>query len=565
MVILKKDMEGIFLFKRNIALLLVFMLVMTAFVGCAQPAEESSEEPADNEQAAEEPADEQPAEEPADEEEPVEQVLQWNVGSDPKTIDPGLNGANDGGYVVNNTHEGLVRVVDGELQPAMAESWEISDDQMTYTFHIREGVKWSNGEPLTAEDFEYSWNRVLDPETASEYAWIFDEANVESFEATDESTFVVKLKTPTPYFLGLMGFYTFFPVYQEAVEAGPDGVWAKDPELSVSNGPFKLETYETGDQLTLVPNENYWKADMVKLDKIVGHMIVDQSTALTAYENGELDIVDNVPSAELPRLIAEEPTLHILPQTAVYYYRFNTEREPLDDVKVRRALTLAIDRKAIVETVTQGGQQPAHSMIPGSILDSQGNVFNEESGDYGIKPTAQVEEAKKLLAEAGYPDGEGFPKLEILYNTSESHKAIAEAIQEMWKQNLGIETTLSNQEWAVFQDTTKNGDFDIARGGWIGDYLDPLTFLGLLRSDAVYNVANWANDEYDRLLEESATASGVERDEMLYKADEISMMEVPYAPIYYYTDPDLIQDYVKDWDKSYKSTYFFGKTYIAEH
>jgi oligopeptide transport system substrate-binding protein len=451
------------------------------------------------------------------------------------------------------------------MQPAMAESWEVSDDKMTYTFKIREGLTWSNGEPLTAADFEYSWNRVLDPATASEYAWIFDEANVESFEATDNNEFVVKLSTPTPYFLGLMGFYTFFPVYQDAVEAGPDGTWAKDPEMFVSNGPFVLEAYETGDRLELVPNENYWKADDVKLDRIVGYMITEQSTALTAYENDEIYIVDDIPSAQLPRLIAEDPTLHILPQTATYYYRFNTDVEPLDQVKVRRALTLAIDRTAIVEQVTQGGQQPAHSMIPGSILDSQGNVFNEESGDYGIKPTAQVEEAQALLAEAGYPNGEGFPVLEILYNTSEGHKAIAEAIQEMWKQNLGIETTLTNQEWAVFQDTTKNGDYEIARGGWIGDYLDPLTFLGLLRSDAVYNVANWENEEYDRLLEESATAEGVERDEMLYKADEISMMEVPYMPVYYYTDPDLIKDYVKDWDKSYKSTYFFGNTYIAEH
>jgi oligopeptide transport system substrate-binding protein len=558
-------MEGIFLFKRNIALLLVFVLVMTAFVGCSQPAEEPAEEPADNEQPAEEPADDQPAEEPDQAQGEVEQVLHWNLGSDPKTTDPGLNGANDGGYVVNNTHEGLIRVVNGEMQPAMAESWEVSDDKMTYTFKIREGLTWSNGEPLTAADFEYSWNRVLDPATASEYAWIFDEANVESFEATDNNEFVVKLSTPTPYFLGLMGFYTFFPVYQDAVEAGPDGTWAKDPEMFVSNGPFVLDTYETGDRLELVPNENYWKADDVKLDRIVGYMITEQSTALTAYENDEIYIVDDIPSAQLPRLIAEDPTLHILPQTATYYYRFNTDVEPLDQVKVRRALTLAIDRTAIVEQVTQGGQQPAHSMIPGSILDSQGNVFNEESGDYGIKPTAQVEEAQALLAEAGFPEGEGFPELEILYNTSEGQKAIAEAIQEMWKQNLGIETTLTNQEWAVFQDTTKNGDYEIARGGWIGDYLDPLTFLGLLRSDAVYNVANWENEEYDRLLEESATAEGVERDEMLYKADEISMMEVPYMPVYYYTDPDLIKDYVKDWDKSYKSTYFFGNTYIAEH
>ncbi|MGM0378640.1 MAG: peptide ABC transporter substrate-binding protein [Bacillota bacterium] len=558
------------MFKKNIALMLVFVLVMTAFVGCSQPAEDPEGEPAENEEPAEngEATDEEETDgEEAKEDESksdVEQVLHWNLGSDPKTTDPGLNGANDGGYIVNNTHEGLVRVIEGELKPAMAESWELSEDKTTYTFKIREGLTWSNGEPLTAKDFEYSWNRVLADETASEYAWIFGEANIDSFEATEDNELVVNLSTPTPYFLGLMGFYTFFPVYEEAVEAGPDGTWSKDTEMFVSNGPFVLETYDTGDKIELVPNENYWKADEVKLDKIVAYMITDQSTALTAYQNGEIDIVDDVPSSEIPTLIAEDPTLEILPQTAVYYYRFNTDVEPLDKIKVRRALTLAVDRKAIVEQVTKGGQQPAHSLIPSSILDSQGNVFNEKSGDYGIKDTAQVEKAQELLAEAGYPEGEGFPEMEILYNTSDDHKAVAEAIQEMWKQNLGIETSLTNQEWAVFQDTTKNGDYEIARGGWIGDYLDPLTFLGLLKSDAVYNVANWENEKYDELIEKSATLQGEERDEVLYQADELTMEEVPFMPVYYYTDPELIKSYVNDWDKSYKSTYYFGNTYISE-
>ncbi len=540
------------MFKKNLALMLALVMVLSLFAGCSAPAEEpaTADEPAET--VTEEPAD-APEEEPA-----VAQELIWNLGSEPKTIDPGLNAASDGGDVVNNMFEGLMREVNGEMQPAMAESYEMSDDGLVYTFTLRDTL-WSNGEPVTAYDFEYAWARVLDPETASEYSWIFDEANVDSFQALDEKTFEVTLRAPTPYFLGLTAFYTFFPVYEGAVEQNPDGGWAIDPEISVVNGPFMLESYVGGDRLVLVKNDNYWRADQVKLDTITTLMIVDQTTALTAYNAGEVHVLDDMPTEEIPRLLAEDPTFMILPMDGVYYYSFNTEKEPFDDVNVRKALTLAIDRTAIVEQVAKGGQLPALNMVSLASRDAEGNVFSEQVPNYDIAPDGSaVGMAQEILAEAGYPNGEGLPAIEIMYNTSEGHKAIAEAIQEMWKTNLGIDSTLTNQEWAVFQDTRKNGDFQVARGGWIGDYSDPMTYLGMFRSGSPMNYAQWSNEEYDALLDQSATAEGQERFELLYEANDILMNSYTNMPIYYYTDPIMVSADVANWEKNTRNTWWFG-------
>jgi len=549
-------MEGILLFKRSISLLVVLMLVLTAFVGCSQPAEDETPVDDPTEEGTDPVVEEEPTEEPA---EAAEQVLNWNLGADPKTLDPGLNGASDGGHVINNTFEGLMREIEGDLQPAMAESYEVSEDKTTYTFTLREDLKWSDGEALTAYDFEYAWTRVLDPLTASEYSWIFGEANVDTFEAVDETTFVVNLKAPTPWFLGLTSFYTFFPVREDMVDAKDDGLWAKDPELAVSNGPFVLTAYETGSKLVLEKNDHYWRADEVMLNKINAQMIVEASTALTAYQAGELDVIMTVPGAEIPGLIAEDPTFHIFPMLGTYYYSFNVTEPPMDDLKVRRALTLAIDRKAMVETVTKGGQLPAKTMIPTSLKDAEGNVFQEMTGTYGIEDTATVEEAQALLAEAGYPDGEGFPELELLYNTGEGHQKVAVAIQEMWKENLGIDISLRNQEWAVFQDTRTQGNFQIARGGWIGDYIDPLTFLGMFRSGSPMNYGKWENENYNQLLADSMTATGQERFEMLFEADKELMEDAVIIPIYYYTDLQMISNDVSGWELNAKNTWYFGR------
>jgi len=550
----KKQMEGINLFKKNLSLLLILMLVVTAFAGCGGSA--PAEEPA-AEAPAEQPA-ETPAEEPAAE---VVQELVWNIGADSKTIDPGLNGSVDGGHIINNTFEGLMREIDGKLEPAMAESYEVSEDGLTWTFKIREGAKWSDGQQVTAHDFADEWTRVADPLTASEYAWIYDEAGLESWKAVDDMTFEVKLVAPAPYFLGLTAFYTFFPARMDMIEAGgSDGAWAFNPETAVSNGPFHLETYTAGDKLTLVPNEHYWRRDEVKLERITGLMIVDAATSLTGYESGQIHVIDEMPNAEIPRLLAEDPTFMILPQDGTYYYSFNTKVKPLDDIRVRKALSLAIDRQAIVDTVTKGGQVPAHSMIPGNHLDANGDVFNQVTGNYGIAyDSSKVEEAKALLAEAGYENGEGFPTLEVMYNTNEGHKNIAEAVQEMWKANLGIDVTLANQEWAVFQDTRKQANFQICRAGWIGDYSDPMTYLGMFLPGAVYNYPQWDSEEYGQLLEDSKTAEGQARFDLLYAADKLLSESYANMPIYYYTNPVMVSDNVGGWESTTRSTWYFGR------
>lgn len=261
-------------------------------------------------------------------------VLNWNLGADPKTVDPGLNSANDGGHVINNTFEGLMREINGELVPAMAESYEVSEDGMTYIFKLRD-AKWSDGQPVTAGDFEYAWKRALSPEVASEYGFqMFYIKGAQDFydgagsiddvaiEVIDDKTLKVELTGPTPYFLDLTSFYTYMPVRKDVVEQDPEG-WAKNPELTVSNGPFVLTEYKTGDKVVLEPNEYYWNRDMVKLDKIEGFMIVDESTQLTAFEAGELDIIDNIPNQEIPRLLAEDDRFEIKPLLGTYYYIFN--------------------------------------------------------------------------------------------------------------------------------------------------------------------------------------------------------------------------------------------------
>jgi len=501
-------------------------------------------------------------------------VLNWNIGADPQTIDPTLNGASDGGDVINQTFEGLVREVNGIIYPGIASSWDTSEDGLTVTFHLR-ASNWSDGSPLTANDFVYSWKRGMDPATASEYSWIWEYTNVVGaldavyeggslddvgVEATDDYTLVVHLINPTPYFVSLMAFFHFMPVKQSAVEAegGADGLWAKDPELVVCNGPFVLTEYTDNSGLVLVKNENYWDADNVYISQINGFFIDLETTAYVKYNNGELDFIPSVPSVLIPTLVAESSEFYAFPLLGTYYYNFNMNSPEFDNVKLRTALALAIDRTAIVEALS-GGQIPATGFVPTGFVDNEGNDFATVSGDYGIAPdNSKFDEAVTLFAEAAGEMGMTVAELQaslynkvILYNTSEAHALVAQMVQESWKTVLGVEMTLQNQEWAVFQDTRQNGDYDIARGGWLTDFMDPAGMLAIFVEGNAYNDPKYNNADYNQLMTDAAAATDVAvHFEKLYAAQDLLMADMPIIPVYYYSDIMMAKVYLVDWGRS---------------
>ncbi len=555
--------------KRLLALALVFIMALSVLAGCSKPAEQPAQPPVDG--PAEGPT-EGPTETPA-----AEVVFNWNIGADPKTIDPVLNGASDGGDVINQTFEGLTREKSGTVYPGLAESWDVSEDGLTVTFHLRDS-KWSDGSPLTAHDFVYSWKRGMDPETASEYAWIweytnivgaFDAVNGESLDdvgiaALDDNTLEVKLETPTDYIVSLLSFYHFLPTKQSAVEAGADGAWAKDPANAISNGPFKLTSYKIGEGLTLVKNEHYWNVGSVKIDRIEGKFIDEQATAYQAFKAGELLLLPDVPPAEIPTLMAESPEFYVFPLLGTYYFNFNMDLPMFSDVRVRRALNLAIDREMITETMASG-QIPAAGFVPPGFVDNEGKDFFEQSGTYGIPTDASgVEEAQRLLAEAGYPGGAGFPTFTIMYNTGAGHQQVAELVQEMYKTNLGLNVKLENQEWAVFQDTRMAGDYEISRGGWLTDFMDPMGMLAIFTTDNAYNDPNYSNTEFDELLSSAAKTRGKEHFDALYQAQEILMSELPVINVYHYTDVVMASDKLQGWDRSVLGTLDFSSAYIVD-
>ena len=506
----------------------------------------------------------------------TEKTLNWNIGSEPKYLDPQLNKTLDGGSVINNTFEGLFRNFDNKIIPAIATDYHVSEDGLTYTFKLRES-NWSDGTPLLASDFEYAWKRALDPATASEYAYLmyyikggreYNEGSGKredvQVHALDDYTLEVTLNAPTAYFIDLLTYNTYYPTKQSVVEATPDGAWAIDPDKVVCNGPFILTEYKTGDMLVLSKNITYWNADQVKIDTINAFMIVDENTMLTAFESGDLDIIDNILAVEAPRLQAQEDTFFSEPTVSTYYYGFNTTIAPLNDVRVRKALSLAIDRKAIVESITKAGEIAASGFTPPGLFDANGDEFHKVAGDYDIDINEpDIETAKQLLAEAGYVDLTNFPKLELIYSTNETNNNIAQAIQFMWKENLGIDIELVNQEWAVFQETKRLKNYMIAKGGWYGDYADPMAMLEIMTSTNSINTTGWENKTYDQLIETAQLASGQERFDLLYKAQSILMEEVPIMPIFYSTDLFMIAKHVVNWDKTAVGMWFFGNVELT--
>jgi ABC-type oligopeptide transport system substrate-binding subunit len=477
-------------------------------------------------------------------------VLRFTNGPEPETYDPSIAVGQPDGRVVRILFEGLTEPNPRTLapEPGQAYRWDVSGDGRTYTFHLRPGLEWSDGTPLTAHDFVWSWLRVLKPETAARYAsLLYPIENAESYnkgalrdstkvgiEARDDSTLVVRLRGPTAYFLFLTAFYTYVPVPRHAIERWGDQ-WTR-PGKIVSNGCWTLAEWRQQDRFVFAKNPRYWDAAAVKLDRMEAYSVEDLNTAINLYKAGVTDWTTSgyIPSPFLPLMFQFADFQHARMQ-GVYYYTVNVTRKPFDNVWFRRALNWSIDRDAI-----------AHELLK-STRDPWGNFTPAGYPGYHAPPPVGFDlvKARACLARAGYPGGRGCPKIAILINTSEDHRRIAEALQQMWKRNLGIPVEISNQEWGTFLQATTQLQYDLARRSWIGDYLDPSSFLGIMVTNDGNNRTGWGNARYDGLLREAASETDpAKRLEKLSQAEAILLDESPVIPIYHYTINSMVKPYV---------------------
>lgn len=482
-------------------------------------------------------------------------VLRFNIGSEFRSLDPQLIADTTSAAGAYQLFDGLVRFGEGGVRPAVAQRWEVGDNGTRYTFFLRDGVTWSNGDPVTASDFVYAWTRGLDPATGSEYATQLyyikggralnqakDAAAVEAakqnlgLQAIDAKTLQVTLESPAPYWIQLAATPTYFPVHRASVEASRD--WAAQPANLVTNGPFKLQSWAPRQQAVFVKNPAYWNAASVKLDQLTVSFVEEQATALELFESGQLEMVQSPPPAELNRL-RKEGRLQFQNTFGTYYLLFNTRQRPFNDPRVRLALSMAIDRTSLVENVLRAGQRPATGWVPYGARDENDREFRDSAGDL-IK--MDLPGAKRLLIEAGYPNGQGLPATELIYNTSEGHRAVAEAVIEMWRQNLGITSVrATNLEWKVLLDRAAKGDFNILRTAWTGDYLDPMTFLEVFTTGNGQNSGRYSNRRYDELVAQArSTEDQRVRMPAMREAEALLMSEMPLVPIYFYTMPYLL-------------------------
>ena len=498
-------------------------------------------------------------------------VLSVVVGPEPDTIDPALNSAVDGGTYIVHAFEGLM-TLDENAQPVygQAESYEISEDQLTYTFHLRDGLKWSDGSDLTASDFVYSWNRAIAPETAADYEYMFDciegyaDGNL-NVTAVDDKTLEVKLVAATPYFLELCAFPAYLPVKKSVVEANPDG-WTQDPATYIGNGPYRMAEWEHSSHILMEKNPNYWNADAVVSDQIRFVLMEDDAAQLAAYETGEVVMIDSVPTDEIP-VLKDNPEYHVEGQLGTYYVSFNTQDEIMSNLLLRKALILAVDRTYIVEEIGQAGQQEAGAFVAIGLSDSDPTKeFREVGGDYYDPKDYEgnLELAKQALADAGYPNGEGLPTLEYIYNEGTGNQQVGEALQNMWAQ-IGVNVEIVSQEWNTFLNTRKDGDYQIARNGWLGDYNDPISFLDMWITDGGNNDAQWSNAEYDQLISDIKSSSDqTERMEKMHQAEDLIFADWMLCPIYYYTDIYMIKDNVTGFYASKLGFKYFMYASVTE-
>ena len=504
------------------------------------------------------PTDTATTTEPTTPEPSGEKILRTNNSSEPGSLDPALAQGTHESWVLDHVFEGLMKLdSSGKVVEGMAKEVKVSDDDLTYTFTLRDDAKWSNGDPVTAEDFEFSWKRALDPELAADYAFqLYYIKGAEAYnaegaslddvgiKALDEKTLEITLESPTGYFLELTAFYTYYPVNKKVVEG--NAKWANNADTHVSNGPFTLTEWVHDASLKIRKNHNYYDAASVKLDGVDFTIIDDVNTTWQAYEGGDYDFLVEVPQAVTAKMQAENnPELVIGGMVGTYYYNLNSKVKPFSNVKVRKGLSMTLDRKTIVEKITQGGQIAAEGVVPFGMFDENGKEYRDNVGQL---VEYNVEEGKKLFEEGLAEEGmtaDDFKQMVLLYNTSEGHKKIAQAAQEMWRTNLGVEIQLENVDFQVKLDREKAGDFHISRAGWIGDYMDPMTFVDLWLSTSSFNDSKYNNPEYDKLvLTAKGTADQNIRFDSMRAAEKMIMEDMPVIPVYFYTQPYAQKSYV---------------------
>ena len=489
------------------------------------------------------------------------------LGPNPETLDPALNAAVDGGNTLITIEEPLLIIDENnEVQPGQAESYEVSDDGLTWTFHMRDGLKWSDGSDLTAADFEYSFKRLASPDTAAPYAETvvgmidgyqdaignpdedgntttdpdWDALNVHASE--DGKTLTVQLSYPCSYFDKLASFVATSPVQQATVEANGDA-WCTEPDTYVCNGPYMITEWTPSERIVLSKNPYYvggWDSSKIVSDTITLLLLEDSSASYAAYNSGEAQLVKDVPTDEIPSLTRAEDggDFYLDEIMGTYYISLNDQEEPFTDVRVRKALSLAIDRDYVANTIMQGIYTPATALVGPGIVDENGYFMDNANGgepyisdDY----EANLEEAKSLLAEAGYPDGEGFPTITYSANDAGYHIPVAEYLQQAWGE-LGITMNIDKVEWSSFIPMRRAGDYDISRNGWSMDYNDPSNMLELFTTNNGNNDGKYANPEFDQVIEDSRVADKTAHFEKLHEAEDILMNDAACIPVAYYND-----------------------------
>ncbi|MDN6162319.1 MAG: peptide ABC transporter substrate-binding protein [Atopostipes sp.] len=523
---------------KRFLLLLLAALTITILAACSTTDESTGGEETDDSDAGE-------VEEGTDDGGSDGKVLYLNNGEEPSSLDPSIGFDEVSWDPLNNLMEGLTRLaMDHTAQEGVAESWDVSEDGLTYTFNLREDANWSNGDPVVAEDFEYAWKYMLNPETASPAAFLAyfiegaeDYNNDEGSEddvnitAVDEKTLEVVLEAPTGFFLDLLANPAFFPVNHKVADEDPD--WHAEADTFVANGPFQLESWEHDDEMVFVKNEEYWDADEVVLDQINFAMVNDTNTQYQMFQSGELDTA-SIPPELSDELIDDERTF-IGDQGGLEFFRFNVTEEPFQNKKIRQAFSYAIDREDIAEYVVKNGVEPAYGFISPGFTSPSGKDFREENGEL---VSFDTDKAKELLEEGMKEESyDELPDIVLSYNTSDTNKDVAETLQNMFNENLGIEVSLENQEWNVFAEAQQNLELQFSRSSFINDYNDPVNFLESFITDSYMNRTGFESDEYDELIEHGKSETDEEkRWEYLYEAENMLADEMIAIPVRYYNN-----------------------------